>query len=116
MMNNEQNNPIAQNPPCFIHSVRVSIICAAIHFDDDTVYPHQPKNIMSGFVIAGRRHHNVFNSLKCLGIDRLKLGNSIQGFITTDNRFVDRKEGAKIAFESGQTSELKTNLFSEDLY
>jgi hypothetical protein len=36
--------------------------------------------------------------------------------MTSENNFVDRKEGGQIAFKAGQTSELKTRLFSEDLY
>ena len=67
------------------------ILCAAIHFDNDIVYPHQPINIMSGFVITGRRHNNIFITLKYLNIDRFELGDSIQGFITNDNKFVDRR-------------------------
>jgi hypothetical protein len=45
-------------------------------------------------------------------------GNTKQGFITSKNRFVDRKEGAEIALKSGQVSELKygPSLYSEDLY
>ena len=31
-------------------------------------------------------------------------------------RFVNRKEAARIAFECGQTKELKNQLFSEDIY
>lgn len=41
---------------------------------------------------------------------------SSQGFYTSRGRFVDRKEAAKIAYDCGQTSELKDWLFSEDLY
>lgn len=36
------------------------IICAAVHYNDGNNYPHQPINIGSGIVIAGRRHHNCF--------------------------------------------------------
>lgn len=35
---------------------------------------------------------------------------------TSKGRFVNRKEAAKIAFECGQTKELKNQLFSEDIY
>ena len=38
------------------------------------------------------------------------------GFYTSKGRFVDRKEAAKIAYECGQTKELKNQLFSEDIY
>ena len=30
----------------------------------------------------------------------------IQGFMTSENNFVDRKDGGQIAFKAGQTSEL----------
>ena len=39
-----------------------------------------------------------------------------KGFYTSKGRFVDRTEAAKIAYECGQTSELKDILYSEDLY
>lgn len=38
------------------------------------------------------------------------------GFITTQNRFVDREEAAEIAFSAGQIASPKTELHSEDLY
>ena len=40
----------------------------------------------------------------------------VQGFLTSDDRFVDRKEGGQIAFDAGQTAKLTECLFSEDLY
>ena len=40
---------------------------------------------------------------------------SCQGFITSDGKFVNRKEACRIAFEAGQTKELKELLFSEDI-
>lgn len=40
----------------------------------------------------------------------------IQGFLTTQNRFVDRKEAAEIAYSSGQIASPKAELYSEDLY
>jgi hypothetical protein len=39
-----------------------------------------------------------------------------QGFLTSTNRFVSREEGGEIAFNAGQTKELKTRLYSEDLW
>jgi len=41
---------------------------------------------------------------------------SCRGFLTSDDRFVDRKEGGQIAFDAGQTAKLTECLFSEDLY
>ena len=43
-------------------------------------------------------------------------GESEQGFLTNKNRFVDREEAGQIAFNAGQTDELKRTLYSEDLY
>jgi hypothetical protein len=41
---------------------------------------------------------------------------AIQGFLTSDDRFVDRKEAGEIAFKAGQTECLRDCLFSENLY
>ena len=40
----------------------------------------------------------------------------VQGFVTSDDMFVEREEAGVIAFKAGQTKELKEILFSEDLY
>ncbi len=94
------------------------ILCAAIWFKDGVHYKHQPKNIDTGFVVCGRRHHNcfmisyIFLSEKHNIIKR----DAVQGFLTSNDRFVDRKEAGKIAFEQKQIIELTDCLFSEDLY
>ena len=42
---------------------------------------------------------------------------SIQGFLTNDDEFVDRKKALEIAFESGQiTKSISSQLYSEDLW
>jgi hypothetical protein len=95
----------------------VYITCSAIWFNDGKEYVHQPFNIDIGFVVCGHRHHNCFMTVSILNNDeKLKALNEVQGFMTSENNFVDRKEGAQIAFKAGQTSELKKTLFSEDLY
>lgn len=90
------------------------ILCAAIWFDNDKEYNHQPKNIKSGFVVSGRRHHNCYSSLqsigKALGYNKtpiIKKGISLekretQGFITSKDRFVDRMEAAQITYRAKQ--------------
>jgi hypothetical protein len=116
-----------------------TIICSAIHFDDGKEYEHQPKNIKTGFVVAGRRHHNCYNVLASLGQalnleERVRVligvtGRDSQGFITNTDRFVDRKEGWKIAKAAGQIKHglkvyengddsilISENLYSEDSY
>ncbi len=94
------------------------ILCAAIWFDDGKKYALQPYNITSGLVLCGWRHGCIFPQIGGLVKERQKLGiyEKEQGFLTNKNRFVDRVEGGKIAFEAGQTEELKDYLFSEDLW
>ncbi len=95
------------------------ILCSAIYFNDRNKHTHQPKNIDKGFVVCGRRHHNCFATFKATGLtkpERIERMDEVQGFLTNTDRFVDREEGSKIAFNAGQTTELKNKLFSEDLY
>lgn len=94
------------------------ILCAAILFDDKKEYVHQPKNIKSGLVICGRRHHNCFAIYTALrGAPKGKSDIVvIQGFLTNTDRFVDREEALKIALNAGQTTTTNSQLFSEDLY
>ena len=98
------------------------ILCAANHYDDGEKQIHGPKNIESGFVICGRRHHNCISLFaKMVGFpydeNGLKLMNTEeQGFLTNTDRFVSREEAAKIAFNAGQIKKETNRLFSEDLY
>jgi len=49
--------------------------------------------------------------------DTVFMHKGVQGFITSEGKFLDRKEGAKYAFEHGQIKEEeKGMLFSEDLW
>jgi hypothetical protein len=98
------------------------IICAAVWFKDGKKHNHQPKNIETGIVVCGRRHHNCLitafelNDGKRIDVNKDKERNTIQGFLTSDDRFVDRAEGGQIAFEAGQIEKNTDCLFSEDLY
>jgi len=99
------------------------ILCAAVWFNDDKTYEHQPRNIKTGIVVCGRRHHNCFLTAFSLnGEERIQTDvregkrKVIQGFITDADRFVDRKEGAQIAFDAGQILSETKALASEDLY
>ena len=98
--------------------VKEYILCAAIWFDDGKQYVFQPINITTGIVLCGYRHHVIFQQIGGLVGERKNLGifEKEQGFLTSFNRFVDREEGAKIAFEAGQTIRNLQTLFSEDLY
>ena len=99
------------------------ILCAAIWFNDNKNHEHQPKNIKTGFVVCGRRHHNCFITAFILDDEKnltLKIkgasGKISQGFLTNLDRFVNRKEAAFRAFKAGQIIEESDCLMSEDLY
>lgn len=93
-----------------------TIICSAIHYDDGKEYVHQPENIKTGLVISGMRHHNCITTKNETHICRDLPG--IQGFITSNHRFVNRVEAREIALSTGQvkTTIHPRSLFSEDLY
>ena len=103
----------------------MKILCSAIYVDDGRVYEHQPKNIKSGFVVCGRRHHNciatlslIFKDIELL-IPYKQQGKVVQGFLTDTDIFLDRKESYKVAKTAKQIihDELISNtLTSEDLW
>lgn len=81
------------------------ILCAAIHNPVDKDLAGNP------LIYCGLRHHN------CLHQSTLVSKNPRhQGFLTNKGRFVDRKEGAEIAYAAKQIWEPKETLYSEDLY
>ena len=88
------------------------ILCAAIWINDKKVHEQQPENIEIGFVISGRRHHNCYQTItdlkgdvnlyfKSLNISEYEYREH-QGFITSLDRYVNRKEGFKIAKANNQ--------------
>jgi hypothetical protein len=103
------------------------ILCASIWYKELTTQRYLPKNIETGIVISGHRHSQCIDIMKSLGQLRSvqfgpdSVGETVQGFLTNTNRFVDRQEAMKIAILSGQVLESKlinprVGLFSEDLY
>ena len=101
------------------------IICSAIYLDDGFEHPFQPSNIKTGIVISGRRHKNCYYTIKHMPVYIRKIkedDKEITGFITSNNRFVDRKEAFRIAKTEHQiTHHMFDNddtgiLTSEDLY
>jgi hypothetical protein len=93
------------------------ILCAALYYDDGVEYPHQPKNIKTGIVVCGRRHHNCFVILSRLLPDRIK-ANVQQGFVTSKDLYVSRETANEIALSIGQVKDNQhgDELISEDLY
>lgn len=83
-------------------------ICAAIKMPD-------------GYIIRGHRHNHCFQVLSSSKYSEAILPPENQGFITSHNRFVDRKEGYRLQIEAGIKSICRDGyrgkeLFSEDLY
>jgi len=102
------------------------ILCAAIWCKEITLKKEipqvLPKNCDKGIVVLGHRHGQCIWTIGCLtGLRCVSnapdgVGENEQGFLTSQNRFVDREEAGEIAFFAGQTKKLKKILYSEDLY
>jgi hypothetical protein len=95
------------------------ILCAAIHYLDYPMeYPYKVKNISSGTVLCGHRHNHIIGQCaSLLGKKQHEMGKSVQGFLTSANRFLNREEAAKLHIENGGELNYSTDeLFSEDLY
>jgi len=67
---------------------------------------------VEGVVHTGKRHHIILQSAPTFG--EYKLGE--QGFVDEDGKFWNRYQAARIAFHTGQTSVIKKNLTSEDMW
>ena len=88
------------------------ILSAAIWINDNQVHKQQPENIEIGFVICARRHHNCYQTITDLKGDVNEYFKSLnmsdddyrehQGFITSLDRYVNRREGFKIAKANNQ--------------
>lgn len=98
------------------------IMCSAVWVKDKTLEDvvHKPRNIEYGAVYCAFRHCDCFElvSHKYEKKELVKHGYD-SGFLTTENRFVDRTEGMLIASKSGQLTnpqEVGKILFSEDMW
>jgi hypothetical protein len=105
------------------------ILCAANFYQDGEVRVHNPKNIETGFITCGRRHHNCISAFAMIvgfpynEASQAIQNTEVQGFLTNTNRFVDRKEAFQIARLANQIKgpnkgqqENSIGLTSEDLY
>ena len=95
------------------------ILCAAIWYKEiEPRATHRPKNTPGGVVLCGYRHGDIISQVIALtGKRHHELGESIQGFLTNKNRFVNREEAARIFIQNGGELQYHINeLFSEDLY
>lgn len=100
----------------------VTIVCSAIWYQDFQTMTYLPENCDKGVVLCGIRHTQIIQQLAALTGKRTVthapdgVGNFKQGFLTSENRFVERKEAAIIAYRSGQIETDKAELFSEDIW
>ena len=106
------------------------ILCAAIYVDDGIEHNFSSYNHpKTGLLFCGHRHADCFPAMNAWAdtlsgktqkkIEEIlpdQLSGRNQGFLTSTGRFVNREEGAKIAFVAGQINKRKETLFSEDLY
>jgi len=103
------------------------ILCAAIWYKDlparidIPAEIYLPKNLSQGIVFCGHRHVQCsYSKYMITGLTNAESGEHVQGFLTSLNRFVDRKEALVIALRENQVINLSEirgdNLFSEDLY
>jgi hypothetical protein len=100
------------------------ILCAAIWYLDIPIKKDIPENVRPvncdrGLVFCGYRHsHCMYTMVSVTGLRSVEteVGEYIQGFLTSKNRFVDREEGAKIHISNGHKIDFENRLFSEDLY
>lgn len=100
----------------------IRILCSAIWYKDMPTAVYNPYNVDRGVVLCGWRHANIIHQMKALTGKRTvsngpdAAGESVQGFLTSDNRFVTREEAAVIAYDAKQIRYRIKSLMSEDLY
>lgn len=110
-----------------INNSKEYILCAAIWYKElplkrpDILEPFgfRPYNVKEGVVVSGWRHGNcIYQVVAITGLRSVltEAGENVQGFLTSKNRFVDREEAGRIAYEAGQTETLITTLYSENIY
>lgn len=95
------------------------ILCSAIWLKEVERPAHRPINTPGGVVLCGHRHGHIIGQIVSLTGKKLwEHGEYVQGFLTSTNRFVDRKEAAEIFVNNmnGKLKYHKNELFSEDLY
>lgn len=92
---------------------------AAIWVQDGKKRPYQPTNIPSGTVFCGLRHPSILSQLAAYGIAHKN--RSVQGFLTSKNRFLTREEASELVRNNNQEmvvdrNAIREQLYSEDLY
>lgn len=95
------------------------ILCTAIWYKEQPTPTYTCVNTPNGVVLCGHRHpHIIHQHVALLGKKAVEMGEYIQGFLTSKNRFVDRREARLIAYKAkqGTNTVIGSELYSEDLY
>lgn len=79
------------------------VVCAAIWVQDHKNKPHGPVNIPSGTVFCGLRHCSIISQFAAYGIAHKK--RSVQGFLTSKNRFLTREEASELVRNNNQAKQ-----------
>lgn len=92
----------------------IRIIASAIWYKDQPTAAYRPSNVEKGVVLCGFNHAQIIQQhVSIANKSQYQMGEHEQGFLTNDNRFVDRKEARIIAEAAGQ---LKEDFKRESLY
>lgn len=118
---NDLQAPEPHTPQSVEQDELEKIVCAAIWYKEQPTAKILPKNISAGIVVGGLRHGYCISTFVALTGKRSVLpecGEYVQGFITSKDRFLDRREAMKLAKETGQVTSKQSfeELYSEDLY
>lgn len=104
------------------------ILCSAVWYDNFPLKKEEvlrtrgfsPYNVDRGIVFCGWRHANcIYQAVAITKQPSHELGEVEQGFLTSKNRFVDRKEAWNIAKQADQIIKVsggEGTLYSEDLW
>ena len=81
--------------------------------------PSPPTTTPTGAVSWGRTHPSILSQLPAYGIAHKN--RSVQGFLTSKNRFLTREEASELVRNNNQEmvvdrSAIREQLYSEDLY
>ena len=87
------------------------VVCAAIWVQDHKNKPHGPVNIPSGTVFCGLRHCSIISQLAAYGIAHKN--RSVQGFLTSKNRFLTREEASELVKNNNQEMVVDRDVFRD---
>mgnify|MGYP003474254649 CR=1 FL=1 len=103
------------------------ILCAAVWYKELPltkelpIESYLPNNLNKGIVFLGHRHKQcIYAKCAITGLRDAESGENEEGFLTSKNNFVTRKEAFIIALNENQILDINNtrnnSLYSEDLY